>query len=59
MNIIHGLSLIAWQHVNLFGKFEFSPTMSQVDIIGLAACYDDPVCWSKILKEHTEDVLKG
>jgi TnpA family transposase len=55
MNILQGISLIAWQHVNLFGKFEFSPMMSQIDIEALAAHYDDPVCWSKILQEQGED----
>ncbi len=47
MNVIKGVSPVAWQHVNLFGTFEFNQTASEVDIDALAARYNDPVCWSK------------
>ncbi|MDD3654810.1 MAG: Tn3 family transposase, partial [Desulfotomaculaceae bacterium] len=57
MNIIQGISLVAWQHVNLLGKFEFSRTTSRIDIEALVARYDDPSCWSKVLREWSEDVL--
>ena len=58
LNIIQSISLIAWRHVNLVGKFEFSPSTFQVDIEALAARYDDPVYWSKTLQEQSEDDLQ-
>lgn len=57
MNILSGVSPVAWRHVNLIGKFEFSPAESQVDIDVLAARYDDPVCWRNAQQEAVEDVL--
>ena len=59
MDIIQGISLVAWQHANLFGKFEFSLAMSQVNIEELAARYNDPVWWNKILHERKEDALRN
>jgi TnpA family transposase len=56
MNVIKGVSPVAWQHVNLFGTFEFNQTASEVDIDALAARYNDPVCWSKALQEDAEDL---
>jgi TnpA family transposase len=56
MNVIKGVSPIAWQHVNLFGTFEFNQAASEVDIDALAARYNDPVCWSKALQEEAEDL---
>ncbi len=47
--IIKGISPVAWQHVNLFGSFEFRKT-SKVDIDALVACYADQTYWSKALK---------
>ena len=40
--ILAGISPVAWQHVHLFGTFEFSPPTSTVDIDALAARYADP-----------------
>ncbi|MFX7090658.1 Tn3 family transposase, partial [Acinetobacter baumannii] len=37
MDIIAGMSPIAWQHINLFGSFEFSHSNSKVDLNALAA----------------------
>lgn len=55
MNIIKDVSPVAWQHVNLFGQFDFNQAASKVDLGRLAARYNDPVCWSKVLqKEATE-----
>jgi TnpA family transposase len=51
MNIIKDVSPVAWQHVNLFGQFDFNQTASKVDIDRLAARYNDPVCWSKVLQK--------
>lgn len=54
MAIIRGISPVAWQHVNLFGTFEFSPAESKVDLEALAARYIDPVYWSQVLREEQE-----
>ena len=54
MGIIGGISPVAWQHVNLFGSFEFSPAAAPVDIDALAARYDDPACWRNA-QEAAED----
>jgi TnpA family transposase len=51
MNIIKDVSPVAWQHVNLFGQFDFNQRASKVDIDRLAARYNDPVCWSKVLQK--------
>lgn len=37
MELIGSISPVAWQHVNLFGAFEFSQTDITVDIDALAA----------------------
>src|SRR5207245_6730476 len=39
MAIIRGISPVAWQHVNLFGTFEFSPTESTVELDDIATRY--------------------
>lgn len=48
MTLIAGMSPVAWQHINLFGSFEFTPGGASLDIDALAACYDDPAWWSRI-----------
>ncbi len=52
--ILRGISPVAWQHVNLFGTFEFNETTTKIDIDALAARYADPAYWSKALKEAQE-----
>lgn len=47
--VIEGISPVAWQHVNLFGKFEFSDTTPIIDIDALAARYTDPAYWNQAL----------
>jgi TnpA family transposase len=54
MEVIRGISPVAWQHVNLIGRFEFSSTVSKVDIDALVARYADPAFWSKALQETSE-----
>ena len=49
--IIKSVSPVAWQNVNLFGSFEFSPLTSKVDIDALVARYADPTYWNTILHE--------
>jgi TnpA family transposase len=57
VKIIQGISPVAWQNVNLFGAFEFSPANSKVDIDALVARYADPVYWSKALQDLSEAPL--
>ena len=52
--IIRGISPVAWQHVNLFGTFEFNETTTKIDIDALAARYADPDYWIKAQKEAQE-----
>ena len=40
------MSPVAWQHVNMFGSFEFSNEDPDVDMEELAAKYSDAVFWS-------------
>ena len=53
-DIIKGTSPVAWQSVNLFGSFEFSPSTSKIDIDALAARYADPAYWSKVVQGMQE-----
>ena len=48
--VLKGVSPVAWQHVNLIGKIEFSTSASKVDIDALAASYDDPKLWTKVVR---------
>ena len=50
MELIASMSPVAWQHVNLFGSFEFGPAGAPIDIDVLAAYYDDPAYWAKVLE---------
>ena len=51
INILKHISPIAWQHINLFGRFEFTQTGSHVDLDALAERYNDPDFWSRVLRE--------
>ena len=53
-DIIKGTSPAAWQSVNLFGSFEFTPSTSKIDIDALAARYADPAYWSKVVQGKQE-----
>jgi len=57
MDVIRGMSPVAWQHVNLFGTFEFNPAVSKIDIDALVARYADPAYWNNALKEENEGPL--
>ncbi len=50
LEIIKNISPVAWQHVNLFGSFEFNPLLPMVDIDTLVARYADSAYWSKVLR---------
>jgi len=54
MQLIAAMSPVAWQHVNLFGSFEFGPVASPIDIDVLAAYYDDPAYWARVLDAASE-----
>ena len=47
IKILRGISPVAWQHVNLFGTFEFNDTPTKVDIDALAALFADARYWTK------------
>ena len=55
MDIIKGVSPVAWQHVNLFGTIEFSQTPMSIDLDALAARYDDPDYWNRALRGDLDD----
>jgi len=57
IDLLRGISPVAWQHVNLFGAIEFSPRVSTVDLDALATRYSDPVYWSKVLQEEYDEPL--
>ena len=57
MDVIRGRFPVVWQHINLFGTFEFSLAVSKIDIDALVARYADPTYWSKALKEDSEGPL--
>jgi TnpA family transposase len=50
MALIAGMSPVTWQHINLFGSFEFTPGGASLDIDALAAYYADPAWWSRIAR---------
>ena len=54
MAIIKGISPVAWQHINLFGSFEFSLAGSKIDIDAFVAPYADPTFWSKVLRNEVD-----
>ena len=47
---IKGISPVAWQHVNLYGTFEFTKSQTKVDIDALAAIFDEEF-WKKVQKD--------
>jgi hypothetical protein len=55
--IIKDISPVAWQHINLFGTFELSPSTSKVDIDALVVRYADPTYWHKAIQNETESNL--
>ncbi len=57
IDLLRGISPVAWQHVNLFGAIEFSPRVSTVDLDALATRYSDPEYWSKVLQEEFDEPL--
>jgi TnpA family transposase len=52
MEAIAGFSPVAWQRVNLIGKFDFSFGFTELDFDAMVARYADPDCWRRILEEE-------
>ncbi len=56
--ILKNISPVAWQHINLFGTFEFSPSTSKVDIEALVIRYTEPTYWHKAIQDEVESNLE-
>jgi TnpA family transposase len=54
---IQGMSPVAWQHVNMFGSFEFSNDEQDIDLDALAAQYADSVFWSNATQPGQGDLF--
>lgn len=54
---IQGMSPVAWQHVNMFGSFEFSDDEQSIDLEALAARYADSVFWSNATQPGQGDLF--
>jgi len=54
IELMRRISPIAWQHINMLGTFEFTPSTSGLDIDALAALYLDPTNWLNTLKTEAE-----
>ena len=57
MAFIQGMSPVAWQHVNMFGSFEFSDEDPDIDMEALAAQYADAVFWSNATQPGQGDLF--
>jgi hypothetical protein len=55
---IRGMSPVAWQHVNLFGSFEFSDDEPNIDIQALAAKYADSTFWHKATRVSSDEIFR-
>jgi len=55
IEMMRRISPVAWQHINLFGTFEFTPSGSKLDIEALAELYLNPAYWLNTTKD-SEDV---
>jgi TnpA family transposase len=51
VEILKGISPVAWQHVNLFGRFEFNKR-GKVDLAAVVKVFDEPECWTRITKQN-------
>ena len=54
---IQGMSPVAWQHVNMFGSFEFSNEAPDIDMAALAARYADSVFWNNATQPGQLDLF--
>ncbi|HIF6279918.1 TPA: Tn3 family transposase [Raoultella ornithinolytica] len=53
---LQGISPVAWQHINMYGSFEFSPSTSKIDIDALVARYADPEYWLQALTDSETSI---
>ena len=53
--LVKKVSPVAWQHVNLFGSFEFSDTESGIDLDALATQFADPDYWRSAMQVDPAD----
>ena len=51
------MSPVAWQHVNMFGSFEFSDDEQSIDLEALAARYAASVFWSNATQPGQGDLF--
>jgi len=54
VEILKGISPVAWQHVNLFGRFEFNKR-GKVDLAALVKVFDESECWSRVTQENIQE----
>jgi hypothetical protein len=55
IEILNGISPVAWRNVNLIGNFDFTTGSSPVDIEALAERYENPDFWRRSLQEADDD----
>lgn len=55
---IQGMSPVAWQHVNMFGSFEFHDDEQGIDLDALAAQYANSVFWSNATQTGQGDLFE-
>jgi len=48
IEILKGMSPVAWRNINLFGNFEFSQSEVEIDLDAIAAAFGDPATWATI-----------
>jgi TnpA family transposase len=53
---LSGISPIAWRHVNLVGRFDFTSDATDIDIDALVAPFFDPEYWRNALVEDADEV---
>jgi TnpA family transposase len=54
VELLKGISPVAWQHVNLFGRFEFNKR-GKVDLAALVKVFDEPQCWTRITQQNLHE----
>ena len=54
VEILKGISPVAWQHVNLFGRFEFNKR-ARVDLAELVKVFNELECWTRITRQNMQE----
>ena len=55
VDALSSISPIAWRHVNLVGRFDFTSDATDIDIDALVAPFSDPEFWRKALVEDADE----